>query len=89
MHAPLAMGVRRVFADGFLYGGLIWLLTLGGLRVGVATAITALMLLGLSVAQTWQPGPPGEITDALVALAIGGVVFLLQDGTASSPSPAA
>ena len=78
MGAPIAADVRTVCSDGFLYGGLIWLLTVAGVRLGVATVATAAMLLVLSVAQTWQPGAPGEITDAVIALAVGGVLALLQ-----------
>jgi hypothetical protein len=83
--ASIAVDVRTLCADGFLYGGLIWLLTVAGLRLGLATALTAALLLGLSVAQTFQPGPPGEITDAVIALAVDGVLALLrEDGAEQS-----
>jgi hypothetical protein len=85
MNGSTAQLVRGIFSDAFLYGGLIWLLTVAGLRLGLATALTAALLLGLSVAQTFQPGPPGEITDAVIALAVGGVLALLrEDGAEQS-----
>jgi len=76
MGGPLDADVHTFFADGFLYGGLIWLLTRAGLPVGIATAATALLLLGISVAQCWTTGTPGEITDALIAAAIGSLLYL-------------
>jgi hypothetical protein len=84
MNASLTDNLRSFFSAGFLYGGLIWLLTVSGLRVGAATALTAVMLLLISVAQTWQPGPPGEITDAVIALVVGAILALLQ-GDAALP----
>lgn len=73
----LDVGVRTFFADGFLYGGLIWLLIRVGFPVGVATAATALLLLGVGVAQCWTTGAPGQVTDAVVAVVIGSLLYLL------------
>jgi hypothetical protein len=84
MDGSVASAVRAAFSDGFLYGGLIWLLTICGLGVGGATALTTAMLLMLSMAQTWQPDRHGEITEVLVVLAVGGVLALLQ-GDAAAP----
>lgn len=75
--APLATALRIVFRDAFLYGGLIWLLATAGLRLGGATAVTVLLLLGISFAQCWTTGAPGEITDALMAGLIGSVLYLM------------
>jgi hypothetical protein len=71
------VGVRTFFADAFLYGGLIWLLIRVGFAVGVATAVTALLLLGVGVAQCWTTGAPGEVTDAVIAVVLGSLLYLL------------
>ena len=53
-----------------------------GLGAGSATTLTALMLLATGYAQTWLPGRSAEITDAVIALAIGGAFHLFPDGRA-------
>ena len=85
MAASMTDDLRTFFSDAFLYGGMIWPLTASGLRLGVATAVTATGLLFVSIAQTWQPGPPGEITDAVVAVMVGAVLALLEDDPARPP----
>jgi hypothetical protein len=77
MSVPLEQNVRTFFADGFLYGGLIWMLTRVRIPISVATFLTVLLLLLLAMAQCWTTGPAGEVTDALMAALIGCVLFLL------------
>ena len=86
MNATTTDNLRAFFSDGFLYGGMIWLLTTSGLGLGAATTLTATGLLCVSVAQTWQAGPPGEITDAVVAVMVGAVLALLRDDPARPPA---
>lgn len=69
--------VHALCADGFLYGGLIWLLHRNGLPMAGATALTVVLVLVIAGAQCWTTGPPGEATDALIAAIIGSVLFLL------------
>ena len=63
----------------FQYGGLIWLLRHAGLRAGLGTILTAVLLFVTSLVETHLPGRSAEITDTVMALAIGGVFALLTD----------
>jgi len=76
-NAATATTIRGLFSDAFLYGGLIWLLTRIKLSFTLATALTVLLMLLVATAQSWTSGPPGEITDALIAAGIGSLLFLL------------
>jgi len=69
----------------FQYAGLIWLLRHLGVRIGLATALAAALLFATSWAETYLPGRSAEITDAAMALAIGGV-FALLPGRPPRPS---
>jgi hypothetical protein len=62
----------------FAYGGLIWLLWHRGLRLPLAAVITAALLFATSWAERYVPGRTAEITDAVMALAIGGAFGLLR-----------
>lgn len=62
----------QAFCEKFYeYGGLIWLLGRAGLPSVVGTIVTALLLLGTSIAECWLPGRSAEVTDAVMALVIG------------------
>lgn len=77
INGSTAQWVRGIFSDAFLYGGLIWLLTRLRLTFAAATALTALLVLLIAAAQCWTSGPPGEITDAVIAALIGSLLYLL------------
>jgi len=62
----------------FTYGGLIWLGWRGGLMLGPATIGAAVLLAVTSYAQVWLPDRSAEVTDAVLALIIGGVFMLLE-----------
>jgi VanZ family protein len=57
----------------FLYGSLIWIAHEAGLRIRMATAATAGLLLATSFAEMHLPARSAEITDAVMALLIGGI----------------
>ena len=59
------------------YGGLIWLLARAGMIFPIGTLLTAMLLLATSYAECWLPGRSAEITDAVMALAIGSAFAML------------
>jgi hypothetical protein len=88
LRGSLAINIQSMFEKGFLYGSLIWFATLAGVRLPIATAAVATLLLAASAAETYLPGRSGEITDAILAVAIGFVIFALQAARKPSPNPA-
>jgi len=69
----------QVFCGYFYeYGGLIWLLGCAGVALPLGTIVTAALLLAVSYVDRWLPGRPAEITDAFMALVIGGAFMLLR-----------
>lgn len=79
MRGSIGVAMQAFCEKFFQYAGLIWLLRHLGLRIGRATALTAALLFATSWAETYVPGRSAEITDAAMALAIGGVFALLAD----------
>jgi VanZ family protein len=79
MRGSIGVAMQAFCEKFFQYAGLIWLLRHLGLRVGLAIALTAALLFATSWAETYVPGRSAEITDAAMALAIGGVFALLAD----------
>jgi VanZ family protein len=61
----------------FLYGGAIWLLVNAGLRLAPATLLIAVMLFATSQAERFLPSRSAEVTDAVMALLIGGIFALI------------
>jgi VanZ family protein len=78
LHGSLFVAVQSFGQKLFTYGGLIWLATRAGLHLGWATAVTALLVLALEIAQTRLPGRVAEITDPLLALLAAGVIHQLD-----------
>lgn len=72
----------------FLYGSAIWILTALGLRLRTATLLIAALLLGTSWIEIYLPDRSAEITDALMAILIGGVLGAAGLGGGKSPLPA-
>jgi VanZ family protein len=79
MRGSIGVAMQAFCEKFFQYGGLIWLLRQLGFRTEIGTVVTALLLFATSWAETFVPGRSAEITDATMALAIGGV-FALLDG---------
>lgn len=64
----------------FLYGSLIWLLQISGLRLWVATLITVIATLMIELGQIFIVDHLAEITDPLLAVSFGWLAFLLTNG---------
>jgi hypothetical protein len=79
LRGSIGIAIQAFCEKFFQYGALIWLLHRVGLRVGLATALTAMLLFVTSLAETYMPGRSAEITDAAMALAVGGAFALLDD----------
>lgn len=77
LHGSIAVAVQSFCEKVLLFGGLIWLLR--NLRIGLtpATGLVAALLLATSLAQTHLPGRSAAITDAVMALVIGGLFALM------------
>jgi VanZ family protein len=71
----------------FWYFSLVWLLAR---RTGIviSTAIAAVLLALIEMAQLWLPGRSAEITDPLLALAAGILIALLRRGETIRLPPA-
>jgi VanZ family protein len=79
LQGSIGVAIQAFCEKFFQYGGLIWLLRHAGLRTVSATVLTAALLFVTSLAETHLPGRSAEITDAVMALVIGGVFALLTD----------
>jgi hypothetical protein len=79
MRGSLGVAIQAFCEKFFQYGGLIWLLRQIGFRTDSATAITAAVLFATGWAERYLPGRSAEITDAAMALVIGGAFALLRD----------
>lgn len=62
----------------FLYGSLIWLLVEAKVRVRFATLMTAVLLTVIELLQTNLAGRVAEITEPLLALILGWVLYTLE-----------
>lgn len=78
LHGSLGVNVQSMFEKIFLYGSVIWMARMAEVRLSAATAAAALILLLTSFAETYLPGRSGEITDALIALAMGILISAIQ-----------
>jgi VanZ family protein len=79
LRGSIGVAIQAFCEKFFKYGGLIWLLRHAGLRTVYATILTAALLFVTSLAEIHLPGRSAEVTDAVMALAIGGVFALLTD----------
>ena len=81
MRGSIDVAVQAFCEKFFAYGGLIWLLCHRGLRLNLATVLTAALLFAASWTTRYVPGRTAEITDAVMALAIGGAFGLLRQAS--------
>ncbi len=91
MHGSMNVAIPS-FCEKFVqYGGLIWLLAGADVPLAVGTGLTAAMLLLTSYAEIYLPGRSGEMTDAMLALCIGGLFALMSgprlSGQITDPAP--
>jgi VanZ family protein len=73
-----------LFRKSFVYGVSIWLLTEAGCRIGSATVSIAALLAAIEVAQIYLPSRTAEMTDPLLTLIIG--LMLWKAGTRRPPA---
>jgi hypothetical protein len=71
MHGSISVAMQAFFEKFYQYGGLIWLCEQAGLPLVPATGLVSILLLGTSYAEIYLPGRSGEITDTVMAIAIG------------------
>lgn len=76
--------VKTVFLlKAFRYGALIWLLRSSGWRLWTAAGGVFVMLALIEAAQLWAPGHTPEITDPLLAVLFGLLLWALERYRAS------
>jgi VanZ family protein len=68
----------------FLYGSLIWIGSGAGLRLGLSTGVVAALLFATSLAELHLPGRSAEITDAAMAIFIGGAFMAMTASARAS-----
>ena len=78
MYGSIDVDVLSFLEKFFLYGSSIWLLTEAGISNRSATGIIACTLFATSIAETYLPHRSAEITDAVMALAIGSIFALVN-----------
>jgi hypothetical protein len=82
----LELNMLALLEKAFLYSTLLWLITCLGAPVTVAVLGVAPVLLLIEVAQRWLPGRSAEITDPLLAIALG---LLLSAARSAAPAAGA
>jgi hypothetical protein len=81
MNGSINVDVMSFLEKFFLYGSLVWLLDRTGFRLRTSTICVAAILFATSWAETHLPGRSAEITDALMAVATGGIIALVRTDT--------
>jgi len=92
MRGSIGVATQAFCEKFYEYGGLIWLLGRAGVVLPFGTALTATLLFATSYAECWLAGRSAEITDAVMALVIGGAFALLRHavrGRAGATGPSA
>jgi hypothetical protein len=74
----MAVNLQAFLEKVFLYGSLIWLLVESKVRVGFATAMTAVLLTVVELIQTNLAGRVSEITEPLLTIILGCVLYSLE-----------
>jgi VanZ family protein len=72
-------GFVVLFRKSFWYGSVIWLWRAAGFRLAWTTAIAAATLFLLERIQVYLPGRTPEITDSVLVVLMGVLLFLLRD----------
>jgi hypothetical protein len=72
-------GFVVLFRKSFWYGSMLWLWRASGRSLAWATAVAAAVLFLLERAQVYLPGRTPEITDAVLAVLMGVLLWLLRD----------
>ncbi len=74
----MAINLQAFLEKVFLYGSLIWLLVQSKMKLGVAITASVVLLTVIELVQTQLDGRVSEITDPLLAVIMGGVLYALE-----------
>ncbi|HTQ54660.1 MAG TPA: VanZ family protein [Bryobacteraceae bacterium] len=77
--ADWQFGFVVLFRKSFWYGAAIWLWRAAGFRLWLTTATAAGILFLLELVQIYLPGRTPEVTDSLLAVLMGALLYLLRD----------
>ena len=83
----IGIDVMSFLEKFFLYGSLIWLFGKAGARLLPATLFVAGLLLATAWAERYLPHRSAEITDAVMALIIAGIIAVMRPGAATAAAP--
>jgi len=78
-HATWQDGFVLLFRKTFWYGSVLWLWRASGCSLTWVTALAAAALFVLERVQVYLPGRTPEITDAVLALLMGMLLWVLRD----------
>jgi VanZ family protein len=78
LSSNILLNAMSIFRKLAYYGSLIWLLTEAGLHLRTSTVIVAVVLFFSEQLQVFFVGPSPEITDAVMAVAIGVILSRYQ-----------
>jgi VanZ family protein len=82
--APWQNGMTVLFRKSFWYGSLIWLWRSAGRGLAPATAAVAAALFLLESVQIYLPGRVPEVSDAILAVLMGVLLWLLNSPPATA-----
>ena len=90
MHGSIDVDVRSFFEKFFLYGSLIWFMVRLRFTLAFSTIVVALLLFATSALEIYLPDRSAEITDGVMALAIGVIAALVRrpQATPATAQPA-
>lgn len=78
MEGSLEVNIQSFLEKFFLYGSLMWLLTVSGMRLSGGAILVSATLLVTSMMEIYLPNRSAEITDAVMALLIAAMFGLVQ-----------
>lgn len=81
-------GLPIFLEKSFYYGAAVWLWRYAGWRLDRATAFVAVILAAIEVTQRYLPGRTSEITDPLLAVLLGCMLWLLEQDYRRVSEPA-
>jgi VanZ family protein len=82
MHGSISVAMQAFCEKFYQYGGLIWLFNRTGLSLGRAACLVGTLLFATSYAEVYLPDRSAEITDAVMAVVVGGAFWLLREAVA-------
>lgn len=88
LSGSMLVNIKAMATKAFLLGALIYLMTVVGLRLGIATALAFLLSTVLEAAQVRIGSHTPEITDPLLALALGALMSAFGGDAVTQPQPA-